>query len=647
MSFKSRRGRNMPPSSPSNSLAAVFANATQTVVISAFSADLDASTDPRDLIHARRFALTNEGVVADPQAIIHWLSDLGVSLPPSQFLTTPDGFTERTRAFPVEPEEQGLEPDGLAAAVCAASDAKAFDRKGQMIFEQPVDEMACDFAALLDGDLALTDVSRPSLMGAVQRLQSCVIYPLSGHTESDTSGAALRVETRLRAALRYWRLIEDSGEHRSGDSLTAFFIITEEGTVDGFWTSSLGLFKEYGEEFYFDDAPVGIPQFADHSDLTSVLDDRDSFMDVPEADPANLHRAALTQAIQFAVSKLEKKIAPGKLQEYGAQSVDEIIFVASTPSVAAIAAEQLALLEESGLRVTQLRVPLEEAVAQGLLLGSVDAEAVPPINLTTSLRARARAYEENINSISTAVLSQSRTRVAIYALAPFVVALAFLLISWLDVTRNANAIAERRKVVNQEAARLKPIAQAREKFVNTFNWMQSYVQQIIDLRKRQGTAISLYADLDARWPLADDSTFFSSQLKLSSSGALELTGYTKRKDALTALVNSMENAASIYAGVNYDIQEGTPALTAAQPPPGINLPVAGNTLPAGVIKWTIKALYKPLAPASPQGGNPAQAPQGTVAPASTVPAGAPAPPANLPNVPQAPPVKLPENGGTK
>src|SRR5205085_279493 len=89
MAFKILRSQSAAQSSPSNDLAVVFDGSAWQVVLSAFAADLEVSNDPRDIIHTRRFPLTDEGAIAEPEAVIEWLLELGATLPPSQLLTTP------------------------------------------------------------------------------------------------------------------------------------------------------------------------------------------------------------------------------------------------------------------------------------------------------------------------------------------------------------------------------------------------------------------------------------------------------------------------------------------------------------------------------------------------------------------------------
>lgn len=631
MAFKSRRAGDTAPASPSNDLAFVFDNGRKEVVCAAFSAGLDVNADARDLIHSMRFPL-DERSPALVEQLTAWLARLDVKLQPSNIIFAPEDYSERTRSFPLEAEERDASGDALAAIIVEAADTGATDTKGQPFFEAPIDALACDYVRMPNSnDLSITEMTRAALDTTLHQVETELVAPLSDQLSYSYPPESLYAEPRLMAVLRYWRMLGTaSSSAPKEDHLTAIFVVSGEGAAIGFWNIKRGLFKGDGENFVFDDVPTAAPTqnnaYLEHTDLSVVLSMEDEGERLsPMERAAAIRQAALVHAIEFAVSKLDKKLTTAKLEEYGVLGVQEVIFAAS-PDVYSIVEEQLERILPAGLACRALPLPLEEAVAQGLLLGSVDDATVPPINLLTKLRARAQSILQANITVTSAALARGRTWAALAVLIPFIVMLGVVLTSWMDESRIGLNLLQRKTAAEQEAARLRPVSQARQTYVNTFNWMQSYVQQIIDLRNRQGTAIGLYADLDARWPLSEDSTFYTSTVKLGTTGGLEMTGFTKRKDALTALVNSMDSASSVYGNVTYDIQEGSPTTAAAAPPPGISLPtVAGNNLPPGVLKWTIRALYVPLATASakPAGG-------GAAAP---VPAGGGPPVVNSSGVP--------------
>lgn len=611
-----------PDNNSPSDFAATYDDGSRELVVAFFGSGEGVNSDPRDLLYTRRFTLT-QTTSSLRAAVREWAREVGASDEPAYLFCPLEDFSERTRAFPLEAEERELPLDGLAAVVVAASDGNAVDTQGLPIFDKPVDQVACDIAPLPDGDISLTEAARDALDRTLNRLSNT--FASAGEFMD------YRVETRLRAALRYWLLVEearDASEGR-GEKLVAFVVVGGKGSSIGLWSASRGLFKEDGENFVFDDAPTPHTSFAASDHIGDVLlgPGEDA---APHVNFEEVRRAALEQAVEFSVGKLARKLTAAKLEEYGFAGVSNVEIVwAASPEVADCVAAQMEALVESraraaagdspALRSCPLRVPLEEAVTNGLLLGPVYPQAIPPINLLTDLRSRAARYKETLQRRDTAAESRSRTAATLAVVAPFVVAVAVVFASYLDVTRAAAQSAARRDAAAREAARLKPLAAARQSYVGTFNWMQSYVQQIIDLRKRQGAAISLYADLDSRFPLADDQTFYVSQVRLDPKGALELKGYTKRKEALTAFVNSMESAGDVYSNVQFDIAEGT--QPGAAPPPGVQLPPtagpSGNTLAPGVITWTITALYKPLADAAAKGAQQQPPP----AMASPVPSG--------------------------
>lgn len=592
-----------PPTATSNdAIAVTYDDGAGALVVAAFGAGDGDATDARALLSSCRFSLsqTSSSLAA---GVREWLREIGGAENFARLILPVEDFSERTRVFPLEDEERALPHDGLAAAVVSAADGDARDAQGNSIFERPIDTLACDIARLPDGDISFTAAPRDSVERVVNRL---------GNTFARSSHEFV-VETRLRAALRYW-LLAERGQARG--ALTAFFLVNSKGSTIGLWSAERGLFKEDGEEFVLDDAGPSFVGLDLGGDITeSLLGPGEDFAPAGGADA--LKRAALTHAVEFAVSKLAKKLTPAKLEEYGFAPESQVQIVwAASPELASFVASQMGALEHppahsgaTAFRCVHLRAALEEAVTQGLLLGSVYEQPVPAINLSGNLRDRARDYEVTALSVVTAQESRSRTAAALAVVAPFAVVLAVLAASLFFEFGVGIRLASREAAAKREAARLKPLADKRQGFVNTFTWMQSYVQQIIELRKRQGAAIGLYADLNARFPVADDPTFYASQVKLDPGGALELKGFTKRKEALTALVNSMESATSVYANVKFEIAEGT--QPGASPPPGVQLPPSAvaqaGSLAPGVISWTITAMYKPLADAGQQKAAPASA----------------------------------------
>ena len=99
-------------------------------------------------------------------------------------------------------------------------------------------------------------------------------------------------------------------------------------------------------------------------------------------------------------------------------------------------------------------------------------------------------------------------------------------------------------------------------------------------------------------------------MKLLPTGAVEIKGYARNKDAVASFLKSLEFAGGpesgsrLFANLAYEVQEGAPQLVAAAGQ--TQLPtMAGSTLQAGqirpgVIVWSIKGTYLPAQEFAPQ-----------------------------------------------
>jgi hypothetical protein len=170
---------------------------------------------------------------------------------------------------------------------------------------------------------------------------------------------------------------------------------------------------------------------------------------------------------------------------------------------------------------------------------------------------------------------------------------------------------------------LKPALDTRNSIEANLKWYQEFVKQVSHLRRQQPVGIGLLYQLNSDYPFGVDQSFYISDMKLLPTGAVEMKGYARNKDAVAAFLKSLEFAGGpesgsrMFGNLAYEVQEGAPqpvAATGQGPLPTMSGGlIAANQLRPGVIVWSIKGTYLPMeefAPPPPTkpGTKPAQAP---------------------------------------
>ena len=155
-----------------------------------------------------------------------------------------------------------------------------------------------------------------------------------------------------------------------------------------------------------------------------------------------------------------------------------------------------------------------------------------------------------------------------------------------------------------KAQELKPALDRRNSYEANLKWYQEFIKQVSRLRRQQPAGIGLLYQLNANYPFTVDPSFYISDMKLQPSGAVEMKGYARSKDAVAAFLKSLEFASGpesgsrLFENLAYEVQEGAPqtAVTAGQS----QVPtIAGSTIQSGqirpgVIVWNIKGTYLPV-----------------------------------------------------
>jgi hypothetical protein len=152
---------------------------------------------------------------------------------------------------------------------------------------------------------------------------------------------------------------------------------------------------------------------------------------------------------------------------------------------------------------------------------------------------------------------------------------------------------------------LQPALDRRKSYEANLRWYQEFITQVSRLRRQQPVSIGLTHDLNSRYPLDIDPSFYVSELKLLVSGGVEIRGLARNKEAVTSFLRALEFAGGagsgtkLFSNLTYEVQEGVsaaPPPTAGQPNlPSISSgPNLASNLPPGVVSWTMRGNYLPM-----------------------------------------------------
>jgi len=276
--------------------------------------------------------------------------------------------------------------------------------------------------------------------------------------------------------------------------------------------------------------------------------------------------------------------------------------------------------ERTGLDFFHIDAPADEAVASGLLFGSftfgdvrvAGAEILPPVDLAHDLLVQASNEEAGRQNAYEASLKQRRNKAVLSLLAAPVVVLALMLGIVVDQIRSEAMTKIREVQADQHTAELKPALDRRKAYEASLKWYQEFITQVSRLRRQQPVGIGLLQQLNSNYPFQIDPTFYISDLKLTPEGAVEMKGYARNKDAIATFLKALEFAGGpesgsrLFSNLAYEVQEAAPVETQV---PGQQLPTmpgmkgsALNTaaVAPGVISWTVKGNYIPMAEFQPK-----------------------------------------------
>ena len=110
------------------------------------------------------------------------------------------------------------------------------------VFETSLEDTACSFTRLPNGQVAMTEVPRPHVQAVREKMLRTLGEDAPPHIN-------LSVETPLRCAARYFLTALHEGADILGEGkeseVTAFLLMNKAGFSYGLWSPKTGLFSEY------------------------------------------------------------------------------------------------------------------------------------------------------------------------------------------------------------------------------------------------------------------------------------------------------------------------------------------------------------------------------------------------------------------
>lgn len=531
------------------------------------------------------------------------------------FLTTIPEFSERTRMLALDGDRLALNDRELVQWLITAEQQVVLGTDNHPLFETSLDDTACAIRRLPNGLVAMTEVPRAHVLSARERVRILL-------GDRVASGIDITIETPVRTAARYFLTAIKEGElvQRAGkeSEVTAFILIGHAGFRFGLWSPVAGLFSEHG--FL---APKDVAQ----------LGTQPAGINYPKATAEGGVDKRLRTYVREAFDQLSLQLSKEKLEQFELTGYAQVVW-ASEPllsdTIPPIAAEHAST---TGIQVFHLEAPVDEAMVGGLLLGSfafgdaapVGAAILPPTDLARDLLVLADTEQDQRRFSEELFEKKRRSRAIFTVLAAPITVTAVLLATIAGLIFSGIITGVRDARASERTLELKPALDRRNSYEANLKWYQEFIKQVSRLRRQQPVGIGMLYQLNSNYPYTVDPSFYVSDMKLLPTGAVEMKGYARNKDAVASFLKSLEFAGGpesgsrLFGNLAYEVQEGRPveAPTTGQ----ANVPVmAGSLLPAnqarpGVIVWSIKGNYIPVAEFAP----PPPAKPGAPAPAAPAP----------------------------
>ena len=525
------------------------------------------------------------------------------------FLTTLPDYSERTRILALDGEKLALDDVSLAEWLVDAERSVAVGTDNHQLFETSLEDTACTIRRLPNGQVAMTEAPRQHVQAARERVRVLLGDRASSHLN-------LCIETPLRTVVRYYlTALREGGDalHAGRETeVTAFLIISESGFSYGLWSPSAGLFSEYG--FL---APTEISQ--------AKAPARDPFAYTAAGQPVGVDTipgdaAAQDERVEAyirkAVGQLLSQLSPETLEHIGLSSYAQIVWASDsrlTETIKSIVAEYSS---STGMEFFHIDTPVDEAEAGGLLFGSftfgdatvTGAEILPPANLARDILVLADREEIERRFAEEAVQKERRSRAVFSILAGPVMVAAILLALIAGALWSMMTTAYRDSRATAKTQELKPALDRRNSYEANLKWYQEFIKQVSALRKQQPVGIGLLYELNSNYPTGFDPSFYVSDMKLSPNGDIEMKGLARNKDAITSFLKALEFAGGpesgsrLFSNLAYEVQESVEPTTVAgqqKLPTMTGSVLTANQTAPGVISWSIRGNYLPVAQFAP------------------------------------------------
>ena len=490
----------------------------------------------------------------------------------------PNGFNFRTKLLALLPETADLSDVDLAAYLIHSEQTGATLADGKMLLQnQTLEQQVAQITRLPNDAVALTEMPRPELTTVINKLSE--MYVPIGMTDDKREALTERIppivaETSLRAAFRAYLV-----ESRPVDNnlITVFVMATENGFAFGFWNASWGLFNELGES---------MPEEFSTDEL--IFDSEDA---------AEIRNNSLAGFFKYALENAFRS-ANDMVVEKGFGGIERIVF--AVPLYCLKLSETIVEEFKESERVEVMLVPeeIENQILRGLLYSQIEINPLAEANLSRDLYVRLID-----NSIAEEQQKKQRqaekTRRALTALfVPAFLLAGFIFGSLLYQFVASVTLSSRNTAADREAARLKPVLDARNSYIPNFSYRESYINQTLGKKDQQTIAISFLPEVDKKYTLAStDRNFSLSNIKLENTGLFEMKGIAVNEDMVTNFVRGLEFAASekdekrIFSNLTFEVRRGTKEKQSVNP----NFKSAFAAIPPGSIGWLIKGSYAPLA----------------------------------------------------
>jgi hypothetical protein len=503
----------------------------------------------------------------------------------TRFSTVVADYSERTRILALDGEQLALDNDSLAEWLVAAEQQMLPGVDNHPIFETSLEDTVCAIGRLPNGQVTMTEVPRQHV-NAVREM----VRPIGG--DGYRSHLDVVIETPVRTVARYFLASMPQGEavrhHGKETEVTAFLLVNRAGFSIGLWSPQTGLFNEYS--FL---APKELDQRTQQA-----------------GDTEDAAKDALNAYIRKAFDQLFIQLTDEKLEQLQLSTYAQVVWASESGLAESIKPVADEYASKSGLEFFRIPVPVDEAMAGGLLLGSfsfgeampVGAAIVPQVNLARDLMVLADTEESERRRFEEAQVRKRRAQAVFTILAAPVLVAALLLGYFASLVREQVTIAIRDARADSRTAELKPALDRRRSYEANLKWYQEFIRQVSGLRRQQPVGIGLLYQLDSNYPFTTDPTFFVSDLKMTPTGDVEMKGLAKNKDAIAAFLKSLEFAGGaesgsrLFGNLAYEVQERVAAQTGRQATPQVTGSTLTNTnISPGTVAWSMKGDYLPMA----------------------------------------------------